>query len=204
MEQTQEPIESALPTGDDPQATQPKVEPSTSPKATQEAEDPELDARIKDMESKLREARADAEKKRRQKREVLQRVGQYEELYQEAQQELSQASSERDGYKSQLNDVEAKLELVSKEINAYRNALLDQFEEADRDIAAEYSLSRLPDLYSRLYGKALLQKPAPSVGAHKPNAKSASAAPSLAEAQATGDPEKINAAFDALLANHRR
>jgi len=32
------------------------------------------------MEAKLREARADAEKKRRQKREVLQKVGQYEEL----------------------------------------------------------------------------------------------------------------------------
>ena len=204
MEQENPPIESATLAGDDPQATQPKVDPSTSLKATAYAEEPDLDARIKDMEAKLREARADAEKKRRQKREVLQKVGQYEELYQESQQEVQQLSTERDGYKSQVSDIEGKLASANKEIQSYRAALLDQFEEADREIAAEYSLSRLPDLYNRLYGKALLQKPAPSVGAHKPAVKAASAAPSLAEAQATGDPEKINAAFDALLANHRR
>lgn len=196
----QPPVEQATPTEVEPQKPTPKKVDPSKPKD----EDVDINSRIEELESKLREARKESEKRRKQSRESRMEAGQYESLYSEAQQELAEISTERDQLKTQFETLDQKIKQQDQEISGYRNALLDQFEEADRELAAEYSLARLPELYNRLYGRTLLQKPAPSPGAHKPNTKQAGGVLSLDEAKATGDPAKINAAFEEALKTLRR
>lgn len=149
----------------------PQADDGKKPATTKSERELQLERDLEEERSKTAEARRDAEKKRKQRAETMKSAGEFESLYSEAQQELQTVTAERDRLSQSAKTAEAETKRLRSELDGYRAAMVERFDEKHRGLTEGVPLAKLPELYEALHQQPLFQQAPPSPGIQKPAGK---------------------------------
>lgn len=137
----------------------------------------ELEEQLAELQKKTDAARKEARNAKDAKREIQKGAGEYQSLYEESEASLVAVTAERDTLVESVKVKDAELKTLRKELDTYRASLIERFEsDADKELAKDTPIAKIPALYERLYGKGVMTPP-PSQGRNRTATRTAEDVP---------------------------
>jgi chromosome segregation ATPase len=179
-----------------PTSGDPGTETASEPTPAKDTDDiAELRRLLVEKEKAAKKANDESAARRRSltltERERDEAKGNIEALKASFEAESTELRTERDTLKIQSESLEKELTAAREEVKGFKETILSKFEEADRALAKDLTISAALALYERLYSKPLL----PPAAVTSPNPNNPAGKPPAINTNGLSANEKIRRAY---------